>query len=117
MSTPRARLRHHVTGAIERGEAVAIENIPPIDRFSVRKPQAMHMASGNLAWAGDLYAFGNRVARFSNAGNGGCLDWYWDSFAAKRDFEVLAAHMRPGDPEAADALAGRLWDSAIRQQE
>ena len=47
--TPLETLRHHVTGAIERGEATAIEGIPEKTHF--RSGQYLHIKSeaGNYA--------------------------------------------------------------------
>lgn len=44
MSTPLERLRHHVSGAIERGEAVAIIGVP-----AVQAPKYRADVKGSLA--------------------------------------------------------------------
>ena len=81
--------------------------------YSIRNAKGIEVVGG-LAWRGDVYHSGHKVATVSNAGNGGCCDWYWHSRAAERDFTALAAARYDGHPEAIDRLAGRLWDAAMR---
>ena len=82
--------------------------------FSIQNPVGAQMADGGIAWRGDIFATGHKVGVVSNAGNGGCCDWCWHSLAAERAFEALAKARYPHDREAADTLAGDLWDAAIR---
>ncbi len=80
--------------------------------FTVRNAQGMEM-SGGLAWRGDIYRGGLKVGVVSNAGRGGCADFYWHNLAAGRDFDALAARLYVEYTEAPDMLAGHLWDAAI----
>lgn len=80
--------------------------------FTVRNAKAIELVGG-LAWSGDVYHSGHKVASVSNDGNGGCCNWYWYSRAAQRDFTALAASRYADHPEAIDMLAGDLWDAAM----
>lgn len=83
--------------------------------FSVRNAKGMEVVGG-FAWRGDVYHSGHKVATVSNAGNGGCCNWYWHSRAAERDFARLALATFPqyASYEAVDTLADILWDAAMR---
>lgn len=81
--------------------------------FSIQNPVGAQMADGGIAWRGDIFATGHKVGVVSNAGNGGCCDYYWHSKAAERAFDALARTKYPNAREAIDMLAGDLWDVAF----
>lgn len=79
--------------------------------FTVRNTKAIEIVGG-LAWSGDVYHSGCKVATVSNDGHGGCCDWYWSSPALERTFRALASTRYPEDAESADRYVGDLWDAA-----
>jgi hypothetical protein len=108
----RARLRHHVTGAIERGEAQPVaEQRGPV--LEVRNPRA-HETMRGLYWAGVLYADGVPVCRFEDRADGGCLVLEWRPGLDSGPIEDALRAMMPGETiEPVEQAIGRLWDAAL----
>lgn len=55
MANPLERLRHHVSGAIARGEAVAIAGIPSIESATISRDNAYRAwVAADKAWQAEL---------------------------------------------------------------
>lgn len=80
----------------------------------VRAARGHERADGMIVWSGALWIRDQPAGSFLNDGNGGCLRW--DVRADQRplfeEFEALAKREHPQNREAADWMAGHLWDQA-----
>ena len=109
MSAPLERLRHHVTGAIERGEAVAIvEQAAPRTLTRAEAHDTIEAAEqmgalGHLAVAWDMPGHWNEHAEWDAA----------DFYALVDESAVDGDHVRSYGPSDSDATCLPEWEGAL----